>query len=602
MCLLYFCSTEIRFMTVQIALVLGLLVLAIILFASEKFSIDAVAIGLVLVLIFSGILSPQDAFKNFSSDFMVLLAAIFVLTGAMVETGMLDAIGERLIKISNKNQTLFVLNVMIVTSVISIFMNNTTTAALMVGPVIGMCRKMNMNPSRVLMPMAFSSMAGGNCTIISTSTNVAVSGYIANSGMEPLGFYEIFYLGAITTIVAITYMALTWKWIFPNRKHESFIEEYKIREYFSEVFITEQSNLIGQNVFLSDLARQEIRIIKIVREGNREIIPDGYEIFRPGDVVLVECKLDNLIRVKESSGIELRGDVITDTKLIGSKMKLAEALITPASHLAGRTLKDSGFRQRYNVVVLAIHRFNENIASKIGSVVLQTGDLLLLQGTDENINSLRQVNGITILDDIKITMFKRRKGIFTACVFIAAVIAGSLNWIPLSVAFLTAALLVVVIGAVRPERVYRLIDWRLIVLIGGMSAFGVAMDKSGAALFLADKIISAFGSMGAMPVMAAFCVLVIFLTQPMSNAAAALVVLPVAIHAAQMMDVNPRTFAIAIMMSASISLATPFEPASVLVYGAGKYRFMDFIKAGLPLTIILVIITILLVPVFWPLK
>jgi di/tricarboxylate transporter len=589
-------------MTIQIALVLGLLIITIILFASEKFSIDVVAIGLLLVLIFSGILSPQDTFKNFSSDFMVLLMSIFVITGAMTETGMLDAVGDWLVKISSKNQTIFFLGVMIVTSVISTFMNNTTTAALMVGPVIAMCHRMNMSPSRVLMPMAFASMVGGNCTIISTTTNIAVSGYIANAGMQPIGFYEIFYLGLIITIVAIAYMTLTWKWIFPDYKHESFIEEYKIREYFSEIFIAANSSLIGQRIFDSDLSKQDIRIIKIVRKDNREVIPTASTVFESEDVVLVECKLDNLIRVKEASGIELRGDVITDTKLTGNKMKLVEALVTPASNLIGRTLKDSGFRQRYNVVVLAIHRFNENIATKIGSTLLQTGDLLLMQGSEESINTLRQNKGLTILDDIKVTLFKRRKGILTALFFIAAVIVGSFEWIPLSVAFLSAALFTVIIGAVKPERVYRLINWRLIILIGGMSAFGLAMEKSGTAAFLADKITDIFGGMGVMAVLSAFCVLVIFLTQPMSNAAAALVILPVAIKAAEMMHVNPRTFAIAIMMSASISLATPFEPASVLVYGPGKYRFMDFIKAGLPLTIILVIITILLVPVFWPLK
>jgi di/tricarboxylate transporter len=409
-------------MTIQIALVLGLLVIAIILFASEKFSIDVVTMGLLLVLIFSGILTPGDTYKNFSSDFMVLLASIFVLTGAMTETGMLDAIGDRLVKISSKNQTVFFLGVMIITSVISTFMNNTTTAALMVGPVISMCHRMKISPSKVLMPMAFASMVGGNCTIISTSTNIAVSGYIANIGMKPIGFYEIFYLGLITTVVAIVYMTLTWKWIFPDYKQESFIEEYKIREYFSEIFITPDSLLVRQRIFDSDLSKQEIRIIKIVRKDDREIIPTASTVFEPEDVVLVECKLDDLIRVKESSGIELRGDVITDIKLTGSKMKLVEALITPASNLIGRSLKDSGFRQRFNVVVLAIHRFNKNIATKIGSVVLQTGDLLLLQGTEDSINSLRQDKGLNILDDIKVTLFKRRKGILTAVIFISAIV------------------------------------------------------------------------------------------------------------------------------------------------------------------------------------
>ncbi|NNE76075.1 MAG: potassium transporter TrkA, partial [Pricia sp.] len=227
-------------------------------------------------------------------------------------------------------------------------------------------------------------------------------------------------------------------------------------------------------------------------------------------------------------------------------------------------------------------------------------DVLLVQGTEEIINANRNSIDFSFIGDFKVTMFKERKGILSAIIFFVAVLAGSLELVPLSVAFLSAALLVVMLGALNAERIYEVMDWRLLILIGGMSAFGTAMQNSGASEFLATNIIHLLGDFGIIYVLTGFVVLVIILTQPMSNAAAALVVLPTAIEAAEMLNADPRTFAIAIMLGASVSLVTPFEPSCILVYGPGKYKFLDFIKVGVPLTIILVVIIILLVPVFWP--
>lgn len=198
-------------------------------------------------------------------------------------------------------------------------------------------------------------------------------------------------------------------------------------------------------------------------------------------------------------------------------------------------------------------------------------------------------------------MFKERKGIFAAGIFLLAIIAGSLEWVPLSIAFLTAALVTVIVGALSVERAYETMNWKLLILIGGMSAFGTAMHNSGASEFLANSIIGILGDLGTTWVLTGFVILVILLTQPMSNAAAALVILPVAMDAAEILQADPRSFAIAIMLGASVSLITPFEPSCILVYGPGKYKFMDFIKAGVPLTIILLVIIMILVPIFWPL-
>lgn len=583
----------------EIALVIGLLVLALVLFISEKFSVDVVTIGLLVLLTLSGVLSPKEAFEGFSSDFIVILASIFVISGALSETGLLDKIGSQLIKLV-KSKTLFVGYTMLVTGFFSAFMNNTTTTALVTGPVVGMCRKLGISPSKVLIPVAYASILGGTCTLIGTSTNIAVSGYIASNGLQPLNFFEIFGIGLILFTTGIIFILIFWKRILPDRPEASITEEYKIKPYLSEIVVLEKSNLIGQKVFHSDLSNWDVRIIKIIRNKS-EFMPNRHTRFEFKDILLVECTLEDLIKVKESSGLEVVADTITNKEIQGEKIRLAEVLITPGSRLIDRSLKEARFRQNYDLVVLAIHRLGHTVSQKIGDLKLSIGDVLLVQGTQESIDSNRNSIDFSVVGDFKLTMFKERKGVLTALIFIVAVIVGSLNLVPLSIAFLTAALLIVMIGALSIDRIYQIIDWKLLVLIGGMSAFGTAMQNSGAAEFLAINLINVLGDFGVIYVLAGFVILVIILTQPMSNAAAALVVLPVALEAAQILSANPGTFAIAIMLGASVSLITPFEPSCILVYGPGKYKFIDFIKIGVPLTLILVILIMLFVPVFWPL-
>ncbi len=583
----------------EIALVIGLLVVTIVLFATEKFSVDVVTIGLLLVLVLSGIISAQEAFEGFSSDFIIILASIFVISGALTETGVLDKVGSQMIKVV-KNKTIFVGYTMFITGVLSAFMNNTTVTAMVTGPVIGMCRKLEMSPSKVLIPVAFASILGGTCTLIGTSTNVAVSGYIAQAGLEPIGFFEIFGIGLIFLITGIVFILLLYKRLLPDHKEGGYNEKYEISQYLSEIVVSEKAALVGQVAFQSDLATRDIRILKIIRT-NEEFIPNPYTRIQAGDILLVECSVDDLVKIKESPGLDVLADTIEKEKAVNKKVILAELMITPGSQLLQRTLKDSRFRQNYDMVVLAVQRFGGTVSQKIGGLKLKIGDTLLVQGTQEDIDRNRNSNDFSIVGDFRVSMFKEKKGIFTAFVFLVAILAGTLGWAPLSITFMGAALLTVLSGALNVERVYQVINWKLLILIGGMTAFGSAMVNSGASTFLAEHIMGLLGDLGAIYVLGGFVLLVILLTQPMSNAAAALVVLPVALETAQLLDADPRTFAIAIMLGASVSLIAPFEPSCILVFGPGKYKFSDFLKVGLPLTLILFVMLMLLVPVFWPL-
>ncbi len=585
----------------QIALVLGLLIVAIGLFAAEVVSVDIITMILLIVLVISGILTPSEAFAGFSNEIIIVLASIFVLSGALQRTGIVDTIGSFFYRIAGNRPNRLLLAVMSGVGSVSAFMNNTTATAVFLPPVMGLCRKANISPSKILMPMAFASILGGTCTLIGTSTNVAVSGYIARLGMRPISLFEITPVGLVLLLVGILYLTLvSWR-LLPAHKGESQAEDYGIRRYMSEIAVLPDSPLLGEKIFESDLSRLGFRILQVLR-GSRKILPDPRTTIEPLDILLVEGKIEDLMRVKDLAGIEIKPLLnLQDSDLQPEGNRIAEALLMPQSHLIDRTLKEINFRQRYGLIALAIYRHGHSLCEKLGHIRLSVGDVLLLLGQVDSLRNLRQNPDLSILDELDAPMARQQKGIYAVIVFVLSIAAGGLGLVPLSISFLSAAVLTMLMRCITVEEAYQFIDWQLIILIGGMTSFGTAMEKSGAAAFLAGHIIHFLQPFGVMTVLAGFCLITIALTQPMSNAAATLVVLPIALNTARRLGANERTFAIAIMLAASISMITPFEPSCILVYGPGKYRFMDFVKTGLLLTVLLTGIVLLLLPVFWPL-
>jgi di/tricarboxylate transporter len=587
----------------QIAIVLGLLAAAIVLFASERLSVDIITLLLLLVLVVSGVLNPNEAFAGFSNDIIIILASIFVISGALQRSGVMDALGARLHRAAGGSSNRLLLAVMGVVGGISSFMNNTTATAIFVPPVMGVAKQSNISASKLLMPLAYASILGGTCTLIGTSTNVAVSGYIAKIGLAPLTLFEITPVGLVVLVVGIAYIMLIGKRLLPDHKDESLTEEYALREYLSEIVVMPGSHLVGQKIFDSDLSRMDFRILEVIR-GQQRLLPTSRTTIMQGDLMLIEGKVRDLIKVKETAGIEIRADVqLGDLDLQSEDIKMVEVLVTPQSELVGQSLKEANFRARYGMTALAIYRHGQALHEKLGRIRLRVGDLLLAQGAADRLDDLRRNPDLWVLGEMSPALYNRKKGLYTIGFFAVAIILGGIGWLPLSIAFLGAAVLTVLLRCITVEEAYEFIDWRLIILIGGMTAFGTAMDEShsNAAGFLANLIVSNLKPFGEMTILAGFFLITMILTQPMSNAAAALVVLPVAIETAQGLGANERTFAIAIMLAASVSFVTPFEPSCILVYGPGKYRFRDFVKVGLLLTLLLMLVILVMVPMLWPL-
>ena len=599
----------------QIGFVLALLAIAVVLFAMEKISVDVITFCVLIPLILAGILTPEEAFKGFSSEAVVSLAAIFVISGALTSTGVLDLVGRRIMKIGGGGEATTIGILMLIACAVSAVMNNTTVTAMFTPAVVVLARRTGISPSKILMPLAFAAIMGGTLTLIGTSTNIAVNNYLSKNGYTDIGMFEVTPAGLVICIVGMLYMMLIGRKQLVARADESLAANYGMREYLSEIIIMPGSPLIGQRSFDCDLSILEFRILKVIR-GEEQLVPDSRVLLEQGDVLLVEGKVENLMKVKRIEGIEIKAEAkLGDLALKGANFRIAEMLITLQSEVNGRTLREADFRSKYGITVLAVYRHGQSLVESIGNVPLRTGDVLLVQAPDENIANAREKYGLSMLDEVRPTTYNPRLGIRTVVLFLLAIAASTIPFIPgpvkdgvqtwtslpVSVAFLIAAVGTVSIRAITVEKAYEFVDWKLIILIGGMTAFGQAMTNTKTADFLANMVIGLSGGMGPFFVMAGFFILTVLLTQPMSNAAAALVVLPVAITAAKQLGANEHSFAMAVMLAASVSFITPFEPSCLLVYAPGKYRFRDFVKVGSGLTLALSIAMLLLIPLLWPL-
>ncbi|MDT5156968.1 MAG: hypothetical protein QOH51_1325 [Acidobacteriota bacterium] len=610
-------------MTQPVATVLVLLLVALVLFATEKIPIDIVTILLVIGLIVTGSLNVSEAFAGFGNDIVITIAGLFVLTGGLVKTGVVDLVGRRLHRIAGGNEFKLTALVMFTAAACASLMKNTTTTAMFVPVVLGIAQRARVQPSKLLMPLAFGAILGGTCTLIGTSTNLAVSGGLARLGqnqellqrfhvdprlLAPYTMFELTPVGLGIVAVGMLYMLVLGLRLLPARGGAvSLMDQYQMREYISEVIVLKDSPLVGKTLAEGNLsAMLDLTVIGIIRGTQGRLPPHGEEVLKEGDLLLVQGRMEDILRVKEEAGIEIRSDFELKTHdLEAGNVELFEVLVLRGSDLNGRTLRSLNFRERYDMTVLAINRHGMALLTKLSTVTLRFGDVLLVQGTKDCIERLTTDGHVLLLEDeLGARRERADKRPWAIAAFVVFLFFSVLHLprVPLAVAVLFGVLILLGSRAVMLQELYDLIDWRLIVLIAGMISFGTAMEKSHADEYLAGLIVYYFSSYGGLAVLAGFFALTVALTQPMSNQAAALVVLPIAVKTALTLGLNPRAFAVAVTYAASCSFLTPLEPACVLIYTPGRYRFLDFVRVGSILTIAVFAIVMLLVPIFWPLQ
>jgi di/tricarboxylate transporter len=593
-----------------ITITLLLLLAAVILFATEKIPVDIVGILLVIGLVMTRVLTIEQGVAGFGDSIIITIGGLFVLTGGLIKTGIVDLIGRRLYRIAGNNEFFLTTLIMGIAAVSASVLKNTTTTAMYLPVVMGLSSRAKIAPSKLLMPLAFGAILGGSCTLIGTSTNLAVSGAIKRYGMEPFSMFELTSVGMITALIGITYMLFIGRKWLPNvGANESLTEQYHIREYISELIVMENSQFVGKTLGEANINQElDLSVIGIVRGKENRIAPNPSEKILAGDLLIVEGRMDDILRVKSEAGLQIKADFeLSDRVLEGGEVELFEVMVLRGTELVGQNLKSLNFRQRYDLTVLAINRHGKTIIDTLSSTELEFGDVLLVQGKRKLIEPLVVDGELLLLEEVSSKSMRTEKRPFAIaafllfiCLSLSKVVIG--YDIPLAICVLSGVLLLLATKTIRYNELYSLIDFRLLVLIACMMSFGTAMETTHADQFLAAIIKDVFGDYGGIAVLAGFFILTVGLTQPMSNQAAALVVLPVAIQTANALGMNPRTFAVAITYAASCSFMTPLEPACVLVYTPGRYRFMDFVKIGTILTGIVFVVVMFLVPIFWKIK
>ena len=588
-------------MTIEIVLLLGLLAAAMAAFTLEWLSIDVVALTLVAVLVVAGILTPAEALASFGSEIVFILASIFVLAGALVRTGALAWLGQALGRLAGRSEVRLLVSLMGLSAGASAFVSNTNATAVLMPATLELTRKSRLNAGRLLMPLAFASMLGGTCTLIGTSTNLAASGLLERLGLEPIALFELAPVGLVVVAVGIVYMVLVGRRLLSGAAPVSLTAEYEIEEYLSEILVPDDSPLVGETLAEAPLAELGISVLSVVR-GERRFFPESSLRLAAGDLLVVEASSDALLAAEERRGLRLEATASAGAdELLSRDFRLGEAIVLPQSRLVGKTVCELRFRQSFGLSVLAVYRRGHAFAVKVRDLRLRAADVLLIQGPEDRMQSLERNPDLWFLGEIERVPFAKRRGTIALAALGVAIVLGTTGLLPLSIALLSAALVVVLAGCVPASEVYGLIEWRLLVLIAGMMSFGLALEKSGAASWVAGGVVGLAQSLGIYAVLAAFVLLTVLLTQPLSNAAAALVVLPIAVATAEQLAVNPRTLAMLVVLAASLSFIAPFEPACLLVYGPGKYRFRDFVRVGVPLTVAVGVVLVVLVPLVWPL-
>ena len=591
-------------MTPQIAIVLALLFVALVLFSTERIPIEVVSILLVMALVLTNTLTAAEAFAGFGNDIVITIAGLFILTGGLARTGVIDLVGRRLHRTAGDSEFRIVALIMFAAAFCAAVMKNTTTTAMFLPVVLGIAARRNMSPSKLLMPLAFGAILGGTCTLIGTSTNLAVSGALPRYGIQPFTMFELTRVGVVIVGVGMLYMLFVGRRLLPRRKsNESLTEQYHVRQYMTEVIVLDDSPLIDKSLGEARIGDElDLTVLGILRGLEQyRIAPNPAAQIKAGDLLLVQGRVEDILKVKAEAGIEIKSDFeLSDSLLKSTDTELFEAMIPRGSDFLGRTLKRLDLRKRYGVVVLAIDRHGVDLLSKISRVRLRFGDVLLIQGNREQVERLAADGQTLLLEEISEKRARPEKRKWAYLAFGVFLFFSLTHLVPLPIAVLLGVMILLASQALRMSEVYEIIDWRLLILIACMISFGVAMEKTGADQYLADFIVRGTGQYGPTAVLAGFFLMTVALTQPMSNQAAALVMLPIAVKTAVALGLNPRTFAVTVTYAASCSFLTPLEPACVLVYTPGHYRFLDFVKVGSILTVAVFAIVVWLVPVFWP--
>jgi di/tricarboxylate transporter len=590
--------------TPAIALNLGIILLAIILFATEKLRVDLIALIVLLLVSITGLVSKEDVFLGFANPAVITIWAVYIVSGGLFRTGVADMLGSVILRLSGTSEARLIAVIMLTCGALSAFMNNVGAVAVLMPAVIGIARKTNIPVSKLLIPLAFSSLLGGKMTLIGTPANILAQGILVARGMPAFEFFEITPMGALVLATGIIYMIVLGRHLLPTREvDEEPLSSAQLREYISEAQVTANSPLIGKDLYGSGLgADHDLTVLSIIREGKPLIGLHRDFVIQENDNLILEGSFENLIAASETLEMDIQADPEFElSDLDTEQSNIFEATLAPRSTMVGRTLNQARFRDSFGFTALAIWRQGDVITEHLRDVELRFGDVLLLQGPPGRVRALQAGNEFLVLEPVELERNRRNKAPLAAGIMLLVIALAIFTNIGIATAMVIGSVSMVLTGCLSMDEAYKSIDWRTVFLVGGMLSLGIAMENTGTAQFLADQLLGVLGGFGPIGLLAGIYILSALITQPMSNAAAIVLIVPIAVDTALGLGVNHLTFTMAVVIGAATSFLTPVgHKANVLVFGPGGYRFTDYTRVGALLTVALFIVSMIFLPIIWP--
>lgn len=592
-------------MTFDTGVVFAIIALAVFFFFTEKFTVDTVAIGVMVLFMLLGILEIEEGMAGFANSATITVAAMFVISNAIFKTGLLDQFSIYLGNQAEKSELILILTLMVSSGLLSAFINDTAVVALLMPAVIQISIKNQIPSSRLLMPLSFGALMGGICTLLGTSTNILVSGIAEKAGLPSFGIFEMTAMGLIFLGSGILYMLTVGKWLLPNRDSKKDLSEIvDLGNYLVELIITDEFEQLLEPVNKQKIFKDgSVKPLQIIREIGRRVKVYPNTSILEGDVIRVTSDQTSLDKLKKIKGLEIKAELDWNPESItDEEEKLYEAVITPHSYLVNKSLKSIKFSQLFDqVLVIGIrHRAGllENLLSKAS---LKPGDVLLLRATEESIQTVNKSEDLLLVSARKVSVLNKSQVILTLGILALVIGLAAIGIFPIPLTATAGAIAMVILGSITPDEAYKAIDWKVIFMLAGVLSMGVALEKTGGAELIGSGVLEVFGRFGPQAVLSTIFALTFLLTNVMSNNATAALLAPIAISIASGMGVEARPFLMAVTFAASLSFMTPMGyQTNTMIYNPGNYRFSDFMKVGTPLNILFWIIASICIPIFFP--
>ncbi len=578
--------------------------LALALFIWGKFRYDLVALAVLFFLVVWGIIPTESAFTGFAHPAVITVAAILVVSKALENSGIVNMIVQLMNRVGeNKFSQIGVLSLIV--AVASAFMNNIGALAILMPVAIQLARKYKYSPSIILMPVAFASLLGGMNTLIGTPPNIIISSFRAQSNSQPFSMFDFSPVGIVVTLSGILFITLVgWKLIPKRRESGDGSNLFEINNYITEVRIVEGSKLNGKRLKeIYEVSDADLVLIGLVRDERRVNISNYYGKLSKGDILIIESDTEGLKTFIEASNCELVGDEKLYPKAEGSEdYVILEAIIQNHSSLVGETASSMRLRSRYEINILALARQNITLRKRIDKVTFQSGDVLLIQGREEDISAKMELMGCLPLAERKFDISKPKRTIYALTIFITAILSVVFNILPVEIAFSIAAMAMVLIKILPLKNVYQNIDWPIIILLAAMIPVGEALETTGGAELISTQVISLGDSFPPWAILAFIMIVTMLLSNVINNAATTVMMAPIAIIIAKDLSFSPDPFLMAVAIGASAAFLTPIgHQSNTLVMSPGGYKFGDYWRMGLPISILVVAISIPMILVIWPL-